>query len=66
MNANQLWETTMDPEKRTLIQVELGDALVAQRTVSVLMGDKADLRRTWIESNVSFTLEDDFMEIDNG
>ena len=66
MNANQLWETTMDPEKRTLIQVELGDALVAQRTVSVLMGDKADLRRHWIESNVSFTLEDDFMEIDNG
>ncbi len=66
MNANQLWETTMDPDKRTLIQVELGDALVAQRTVSVLMGDKADLRRNWIESNVSFTLEDDFMEIDNG
>lgn len=66
MNANQLWETTMDPEKRTLIQVELGDALIAQRTVSVLMGDKADLRRNWIESNVSFTLEDDFMEIENG
>ncbi len=66
MNANQLWETTMDPDKRTLIQVELGDALVAQRTVSVLMGDKADLRRNWIESNVSFTLEDDFLERDNG
>lgn len=66
MNANQLWETTMDPQKRTLIQVELGDALLAQRTVSVLMGDKADVRRLWIESNVSFTLEDDFMEMDNG
>lgn len=60
MNADQLWETTMDPEKRTLIQVSLGDALMAQRTVSVLMGDKADLRRDWIEGHVSFTLEDEF------
>lgn len=66
MNADQLWETTMDPEKRTLIQVSLGDALVAQRTVSVLMGDKADLRRDWIESNVAFTLEDEFSESMNG
>lgn len=66
MNANQLWETTMDPNTRTLIQVELGDALLAQRTVSVLMGDKADLRRNWIEANVSFTLEDDFLEKENG
>lgn len=60
MNADQLWETTMDPSLRTLIQVSLGDALVAQRTVSVLMGDKADLRRDWIEDHVSFTLEDEF------
>ena len=66
MNADQLWETTMDPEKRTLIQVSLGDALIAQRTVSVLMGDKADLRRDWIENNVAFTLEDEFSESMNG
>jgi len=60
MNADQLWETTMDPSLRTLIQVNLGDALVAQRTVSVLMGDKADIRRDWIEDHVAFTLEDAF------
>lgn len=50
----------MDPAHRTLIQLNLGDALIAQRVVSVLMGDKADLRRDWIEKHVSFTLEDDF------
>jgi topoisomerase IV subunit B len=64
MNAEQLWETTMDPNLRTLIQVNLNDAIVAQRVVSILMGDKADLRRDWIESNVAFTLEDQFMEYD--
>ncbi len=60
MNAEQLWETTMDPNKRTLIQVSLDDAIAAQRIVSVLMGDKANLRREWIEDNVSFTMEDRF------
>jgi len=60
MNAEQLWETTMDPSKRALIQVSLDDAIAAQRTVSVLMGDKANLRREWIEDNVSFTMEDRF------
>ncbi len=60
MNAEQLWETTMDPAKRALIQVSLDDAIAAQRTVSVLMGDKANLRREWIEDNVSFTMEDRF------
>lgn len=60
MNANQLWETTMDPATRTLIQVSIEDAMVAERRVSVLMGDKANLRRDWIEENVSFTMEDSF------
>lgn len=60
MNANQLWETTMDPATRTLIQVSIEDAIVAERRVSVLMGDKANLRRDWIEENVSFTMEDSF------
>ncbi|TFG81248.1 MAG: DNA topoisomerase IV subunit B, partial [Erysipelotrichales bacterium] len=60
MNAEQLWETPMDPSKRSLIQVSLDDAIAAQRIVSVLMGDKANLRREWIEDNVSFTLEDRF------
>ena len=60
MNATQLWETTMDPSHRTLIQVGIEDGMKAERRVSVLMGDKADLRRKWIEDNVSFTLEDNF------
>ena len=60
MNASQLWETTMDPVSRTLIQVSIEDGILAERRVSTLMGDKADLRRKWIEENISFTLEDDF------
>jgi topoisomerase IV subunit B len=60
MNADQLWETTMDPTKRSLIQVGLGDAIMAQRTVNTLMGDNATIRRTWIEDHVEFNLDDDF------
>lgn len=60
MNANQLWETTMNPETRTLIQVSIDDAMLAEKRVSILMGDRADVRRDWIEENVSFTLEDDY------
>ena len=60
MNATQLWETTMDPSQRTLIRVGINDGMKAERRVSVLMGDKAERRREWIENNISFTLEDDF------
>jgi len=60
MNATQLWETTMDPATRTLIQVGIDDGVTAEKRVSVLMGDKAELRRKWIEENISFTLEDNF------
>ena len=60
MNATQLWETTMDPSQRTLIKVGISDGVKAERRVTVLMGDKAELRRKWIEDNVSFTLEDTF------
>jgi len=60
MNYNQLWETTMDPKTRTLIEVTIDDAMAAERRISVLMGDKADIRRQWIEDNVKFTLEDNF------
>jgi len=66
MNASQLWETTMDPKTRTLIQVSIEDGMIAEKRVSVLMGDKADVRREWIEENVSFTLEDDYREEVNG
>ncbi len=60
MDATQLWDTTMNPESRTLIQVTIEDGMIAEKRVSVLMGDKANLRRNWIEENVAFTLEDKF------
>ncbi|WP_440251516.1 MULTISPECIES: toprim domain-containing protein, partial [Catenibacterium] len=60
MNAEQLWETTMNPETRTLIQVTIDDAAIVERSVSVLMGDKVQPRREWIENNVQFSLEDSF------
>ncbi len=60
MNADQLWETTMNPETRTLIQVTIDDAALVERRVSVLMGDKVEPRREWIEDNVQFSLEDSF------
>ena len=59
MNADQLWKTTMDPEQRSMIQVKIDDLLAADRRVSVLMGDKVDVRRDWIEQNVAFTLEEE-------
>ena len=60
MNASQLWETTMDPASRSLIQVCIDDGMLAEKRVSTLMGDKAELRRKWIENNIQFTLEDNF------
>ncbi|MDN6326606.1 MAG: DNA topoisomerase IV subunit B [Alkalibacterium sp.] len=59
MNADQLWDTTMNPESRTLIRVTIDDLAQAERRVSVLMGNKVDPRRKWIEENVEFSLEDD-------
>ncbi len=58
MNADQLWETTMNPDSRTLIRVTIEDLARAERRVSVLMGDKPAPRRQWIEDNVRFTLEE--------
>lgn len=53
MNADQLWETTMNPEKRTLIQITLEDAFAADEIFSTLMGEKSELRREYIERNAS-------------
>jgi topoisomerase-4 subunit B len=60
MNADQLWETTMNPETRTLIQVKIDDFSDADNRVSVLMGDDVKPRREWIDNNVSFEYEDNF------
>ncbi len=60
MNADQLCETTMKPGTRTLIRVKIEDAQLAEKRVSVLMGDDVAPRKEWIDENVEFTLEDDY------
>lgn len=55
MNPEQLWETTMNPDSRNLLQVQIEDAAKAERRVSTLMGDKVDPRKRWIVENVDFT-----------
>jgi topoisomerase-4 subunit B len=59
MNADQLWDTTMNPETRTLIRVRIDDLARAERRVTTLMGDKVEPRRKWIETNVDFGMEDE-------
>ena len=65
MNAGQLWETTMNPETRTLIRVEIDDDARAERRITTLMGDKVEPRRRWIESNVNFGLDEDSNILEN-
>ena len=60
MNADQLWETTMNPETRSLVKVDINDVALAEKRVSILMGDKVEPRKEWIEENVNFTLQDDY------
>lgn len=60
MNAEQLWDTTMNPETRTLIQVRVEDYSESDHKISILMGDDVEPRREWIEQNVSFENEDNF------
>ncbi|ASK63425.1 DNA topoisomerase IV subunit B [Virgibacillus phasianinus] len=65
MNAEQLWETTMDPDTRTLIRVTLEDLAIAERRVTTLMGDKVEPRRKWIEGNVKFGMNEDENILEN-
>ena len=59
MNADQLWETTMNPATRTLIRVKIDDAQLAEKRVTVLMGNKVAARRKWLEENVQFKMGED-------
>ncbi len=62
MNPDQLWETTMDPNTRSLVKVDIHDVALAEKRVSILMGDKVEPRKEWIEENVDFTLQDDYQK----
>ena len=62
MNPEQLWETTMDPEKRTLVKVTIDDATEAEKMVTTWMGDNIEARKEYISEHANFDREDTFME----
>ena len=60
MNPHELWETTMDPEKRTLRRIELDDAVRADETFTILMGEKVEPRKEFIEKNAKYAVNLDY------
>ena len=57
MNAQQLWETTMNPETRTIFKINIEDAIIADETFSILMGDKVEPRKEFVEMNARYATE---------
>lgn len=62
MNDDQLWDTTMDPDRRLLVQVSIEDAAEAERLVTVLMGDAVEARKEYIIEHANFNKEDNFVK----
>ncbi len=60
MDAKQLWETTMNPETRSLLQISIEDMMVSEKEIVTLMGENVPLRRQWIEDNIDFDEVDDY------
>ena len=60
MDAHELWETTMDPERRTLRRIELDDAVRADETFTILMGEKVEPRKEFIERNAKYAVNLDY------
>ena len=63
MDASQLWETTMDPERRNLMRVTIDDAVEADKLITVLMGDEVASRKEYIFENTDFNREDNFKKV---
>ena len=60
MSSEQLWQTTMNPETRTMMQITVEDAMAADETMSLLMGEKVDPRKEFIEQNAKLVTDLDF------